>query len=151
MDKLLDILPCRVAGGFTSNEKVSCAILFFFFTLVTGPTRSLSLKLSDTRVYEPQNTSPPRNEKVCCGIAIVYLTTNEEVCYGIAVLYSYRTCPVKKNRRARTNPGQTAVPRRGRGASPPTKRSVTESRFYVHSGSEAGSYLRLNRLVYHSA
>ena len=28
--------------------------VFFFFTLVTGPTRSLSLKLSDTRVYEPQ-------------------------------------------------------------------------------------------------
>ena len=27
---------------------------FFFFTLVTGPRRSLSLKLSDTRVYEPQ-------------------------------------------------------------------------------------------------
>ena len=27
---------------------------FFFFTLVTGPIRSLSLKLSDTRVYEPQ-------------------------------------------------------------------------------------------------
>ena len=25
-----------------------------FFTLVTGPRRSLSLKLSDTRVYEPQ-------------------------------------------------------------------------------------------------
>jgi len=24
---------------------------FFFFTLVTGPRRSLSLKLSDTRVY----------------------------------------------------------------------------------------------------
>ena len=29
-------------------------VFFFFFTLVTGPTRSLSLKLSDTRVYEPQ-------------------------------------------------------------------------------------------------
>jgi hypothetical protein len=28
--------------------------LFFFFTLVTAPRRSLSLKLSDTRVYEPQ-------------------------------------------------------------------------------------------------
>jgi len=28
--------------------------LFFFFTLVTGPRRSLSLKLSDTEVYEPQ-------------------------------------------------------------------------------------------------
>ena len=27
---------------------------FFFFTLVTGPRRYLSLKLSDTRVYEPQ-------------------------------------------------------------------------------------------------
>jgi len=26
---------------------------FFFFTLVTGPRRSLSLKLSDTRVDEP--------------------------------------------------------------------------------------------------
>ena len=30
---------------------------FFFFTLVTGPRRSLSLKLSDTRVYEPRDTS----------------------------------------------------------------------------------------------
>ena len=28
-------------------------LLFFFFTLVTGPGRSLSLKLSDRRVYEP--------------------------------------------------------------------------------------------------
>ena len=27
---------------------------FFFLSLVTGPRRSLSLKLSDTRVYEPQ-------------------------------------------------------------------------------------------------
>ena len=26
----------------------------FFFTLVTGPGRSLSLNLSDTQVYEPQ-------------------------------------------------------------------------------------------------
>jgi len=28
--------------------------ILFFFTLVTGPRRSLSLQLSDTRVYEPQ-------------------------------------------------------------------------------------------------
>jgi len=28
--------------------------ILFFFTLVTGPRRSLSLKMSDTRVYEPQ-------------------------------------------------------------------------------------------------
>ena len=29
-------------------------VFFFFFTLVAGPRRSLSLKLSDARVYEPQ-------------------------------------------------------------------------------------------------
>ena len=29
-------------------------LLFFFFTLVTGPRRCLSLKLSDTRGYEPR-------------------------------------------------------------------------------------------------
>ena len=29
-------------------------LISFFFTLVTGPRRSLSLELSDTRVYEPQ-------------------------------------------------------------------------------------------------
>jgi len=32
----------------------SCSCCFFFFTLVTGPRRSLSLKLNDTKVYEPQ-------------------------------------------------------------------------------------------------
>ena len=39
----------------------------FFFTLVTGPRRSLSLKLSDTRVYEPQSTpkSHRRSPKKC--------------------------------------------------------------------------------------
>ena len=39
-------------------EKGSCLALsvffFFFFTLVTGPRRSLSRKRSDTRVYGPQ-------------------------------------------------------------------------------------------------
>jgi len=43
--------------------KVTCArralspshnFFFFFFTLVTGPRRSLGLKLSDTSVYAPQ-------------------------------------------------------------------------------------------------
>ena len=38
-------IPCSTKRGF---------FFFFFFTLVTGPIRSLSLKLSDTRVYEPQ-------------------------------------------------------------------------------------------------
>jgi len=32
----------------------ACSFFFFFFTLVTGPRRFLRLKLSDTRVYEPQ-------------------------------------------------------------------------------------------------
>ena len=31
---------------------------FFYFTLVTGPQWSSSLKLSDTRVYEPQIRAP---------------------------------------------------------------------------------------------
>jgi len=31
----------------------------FFFTLVTGPRRSLSLKLNDTRVYAPRLTLSP--------------------------------------------------------------------------------------------
>jgi len=35
-------------------ERVVGAVFYFCFTLVTGPRRSLILKLSDTRVYEPQ-------------------------------------------------------------------------------------------------
>jgi hypothetical protein len=34
-------------------EAVLAFFFFFFFTLVTGPRRSLSLKLSETRVFEP--------------------------------------------------------------------------------------------------
>ena len=33
---------------------------FFFFTLVTGSKRSLSIELSDTRVYEPHVLSMKR-------------------------------------------------------------------------------------------
>jgi len=35
-------------------DQMKQVLFFFFFALVTGPGRSLSLKLSDTRVYEPQ-------------------------------------------------------------------------------------------------
>jgi len=39
----------------SGQEPTPCTIFFFFFfTLVTGSKRSLGLKLSDTRVYEPQ-------------------------------------------------------------------------------------------------
>jgi hypothetical protein len=44
----------RGAGLGNENTAHNKKILFFFFTLVTGPRRSLSLKLSDTRVYAPQ-------------------------------------------------------------------------------------------------
>ena len=54
--------PDSRTHGFTSRTNsgkrlgrfAEYLIFFFFFTLVTGPRRSLSLKLSDTRVYEPQ-------------------------------------------------------------------------------------------------
>jgi len=36
------------------DRRASGLLFVFFFTLVTGPIRSLSLELSDTRVYEPQ-------------------------------------------------------------------------------------------------
>jgi len=39
--------------GDPSLEKAAAKVFFFFFTLVTGPRRSLSLKLSDTQVYAP--------------------------------------------------------------------------------------------------
>ena len=44
-----------------ANEELLEVIVFSFFTLVTGPRRSLSLKLSDTRVmslkYEPASVT----------------------------------------------------------------------------------------------
>jgi len=39
--------------GPDSNVPLDQMRPFFFFTLVTGPRRSVSLKLSDTNVYEP--------------------------------------------------------------------------------------------------
>ena len=42
---------CRERGR---SDTVGCQRTGILFTLVTGPGRSLSLKLSDTRVYEPQ-------------------------------------------------------------------------------------------------
>ena len=40
--------------GRTTTAVALVLFFCFFFTLITGPGRSLSLKLSDTRVYEPQ-------------------------------------------------------------------------------------------------
>ena len=44
---------CDTSAAFEVNPEPRC-ILFFVFTLVTGPRRSFSLKLSDKRVYAPQ-------------------------------------------------------------------------------------------------
>ena len=44
------------SGSFHARYQVDLLFFFLFFvsTLVTGPLRSLRLKLTDTRVYEPQ-------------------------------------------------------------------------------------------------
>ena len=46
--------PTRLAATRVHLATALRGFFFFFFTLVTGPRRSLSLKLSDTRAYEPQ-------------------------------------------------------------------------------------------------
>jgi len=50
----LMLSPGWLTWRFPNANPPRYCIFFFFFTLVTGPRRSLSLKLSDTRVYEPQ-------------------------------------------------------------------------------------------------
>ena len=44
----------ELATGPLLDSVLDFLDLEFFFTRVTGPSRSLSLKLIDTRVYEPQ-------------------------------------------------------------------------------------------------
>jgi len=44
---------------------------FFFFTLVTGPRRSLSLKMSDTRVYAPQIRARLGTTAQFCRVGVV--------------------------------------------------------------------------------
>jgi len=48
-------------------------IIFFLllFTLVTGPGRSLSLKLSDTRVYEPHIRARLGTTSHFCGVVVL--------------------------------------------------------------------------------
>ena len=46
--------PAVFREELTPDAKGPYFFFFFFVTLVTGPRRFLSLKLSDTRVYTPQ-------------------------------------------------------------------------------------------------
>ena len=48
-------------GGALQSGPLPC----FFFTLVSGPRRSLRLDLSDTRVYEPQIRARQRLHAFC--------------------------------------------------------------------------------------
>ena len=50
------LVPWRAGSTLhhTPRPVQTQCFFFFFFTLVTGPRRSLSLTLSETRVYEPQ-------------------------------------------------------------------------------------------------
>jgi len=57
-DKTLEKYCCPGEKGMW-NAHSPVTTVFFFFTLVTGPRRSLGLQLSDTRVYEPQIRDAP--------------------------------------------------------------------------------------------
>jgi len=46
---------------------------FFFLTLVTGPRRSFGLKLSDTRVYEPQKRARLGTTTHFCEVVVLKL------------------------------------------------------------------------------
>ena len=46
-------VPCLLDSGWCDAKGSAVQYFFFFVTLVTGPRRSLNLKLSDTGVYEP--------------------------------------------------------------------------------------------------
>ena len=78
----------KLRGGMPKREglerqvtKLMSSSFVFFVTLVTGPRRSLSLKLSDTRVYEPQIRAtqplcvvPPRDRRSFSRLARFLLT-----------------------------------------------------------------------------
>ena len=50
----LDVMKRCFAAALRWQENTRECFFFFFFTLITGPRRFLSLKLSDTSGYEPQ-------------------------------------------------------------------------------------------------
>jgi len=54
-DPIIRVWDRRMMAPRRPTSQGRAALLsLLFFTLVTGPRRSLSLKLSDTKVYEPQ-------------------------------------------------------------------------------------------------
>ena len=59
--------------GAEPRSRPESILFFFFFTLVTGPRRSLSLKLSDTRVSESQTRAHLRASLYPCRYSDAYL------------------------------------------------------------------------------
>ena len=73
---------------------------FFFFTLVTGPRRSLSLKLSDTTLYEPQIRARLGTTAHFCEVVVLKLKT---VPLGAGVAAGARGGRVGQDRDRRCN------------------------------------------------
>jgi len=67
--------------------------LLFFFTLVTGPGGSLSLKLRDTRVYEPQIRAPLGTTAHLCEVVVLKLREGVR-----QPIYDYATTTVSSGR-----------------------------------------------------
>jgi len=59
-------------GGRGSSPRETC-FFFFFFTVVTGPRRSWSLKLRDTRVHEPQTRARLGTTAHFCKVVVLKL------------------------------------------------------------------------------
>ena len=64
---LAGVDECRGAGQARRYGRR----LLFVFTLVTGPRRSLNLKLSDTRVYEPQIRARLGTTSLFCEVVVL--------------------------------------------------------------------------------
>ena len=69
------LLTNRLALSLTWEAWGVGFFFFFFVTLVTGPRRSLSLKLSDTRVYEPQIRALLGTDSHLCEAVVLKLRT----------------------------------------------------------------------------
>jgi len=78
-----------ITGSITWSQ-VDPPRLFFFFTLVTGPTRSLSLKLSDARVYEPQiraRLGTAGGSTLCTPVTIAAARGHQESVCNLAIAH----------------------------------------------------------------
>jgi len=74
-DFLVVLVRLGVDRGVVERE---LGFFFFCFTLVTGPRRSLGLKLSGARVYEPQIRARLGTTAHFCEVIVLKLRANKE-------------------------------------------------------------------------